>query len=318
MLKLVIFFVIAQTVAAEEILDFSKNPSYVQLTPAEMSARQLKYEKELTKTSCAREEAAAATAKKATDTAVAAMTIVKGSPEFVGERRRLSEPYSKARTVLRTCVNEARERNPFQAEADLFEEPARKGKKVGSLLFRLNSSPLDSYYIFRFLSLDGKSVDFKSDLFINFSSIEPSYHTVLARKGNWVKLPKGPFPSGVWVEFGKDSQFGEIKIKALKDQSPVIFATDSFSGPGKLTYADRDLVRGESIYVHEDCSEECSDTPASAKESGGSQAPPVENPRPSKRESFVPKSFSIPIKDLFDENGHIRANPVVYPECACC
>jgi hypothetical protein len=102
---------------------------------------------------------------------------------------------------------------PLVHAIPLRSGPVRSAPLIGSILvMALPGRGLRSFYLTR---SGGVGVPFSPDLYDSDWGYGPFFHaTFLERRGNWFRLPEGPFPSPAWVdvtEWSTDPEVREIR-----------------------------------------------------------------------------------------------------------
>jgi hypothetical protein len=153
----------------------------------------------------------------------------------------------------------------------LHAEPSKQSKTLGEI--RITGKVLGGFSM-EYVAPDRAAVPFEPDAYLDYSDSTVCNHTVLEEKAGWVLLPKRPFATEVWMEAGQEH--------AVADVGGGVY------GWGK-----------ESIVILE-----VTETGAVAR-----QEIPSDMPCGDEEEEQEPaqiKKFSIPWKELFDKNGHLR------------
>jgi hypothetical protein len=125
------------------------------------------------------------------------------------------------------------------------------------------------------------------------------YQTVLARQGDWVLLPKNPFPREVWMNLrGPNGEAKHPNLKSLKDLGDFrIKIGDQFETVKTISVSNgkANLIERLSACI---CPEE--------DDEGKTKPPPV------------PRKFEIPFKEMLDNDGHLRGYFNFERECSGC
>lgn len=179
------------------------------------------------------------------------------------------------------CLKKSFEEKQKRISLEVFSTPNRKSKSIGRLEFYLNGM---RFARANFIAATGERIPFEMD-YQDDDKQGSELHTVLATEGNWVLLPKGPFSEPVWVEFKGKPSFRPVS-------GLVSIETKTYSGK---VFVDR--IKDGFILGHvehpSDTDGWCED-PASGSER--KKWPPIQK-------------LKIPVRELFDDRGHIKAKP---------
>ncbi len=212
---------------------------------------------------------------------------------------------------LKNCLERAQKKDPFGLKLALYSEPNVKSQKLGYIVMGRAES-FFAYHSLSYVSTSGESITFTPDL--KSGDDTPSYHTALEIKEEWVKFPKSPFPTPVWADFGSSPDFGPVELKEITNSGIVRISTNVVADNVRIRKVENGTIEVET----EDVSCDCGHEPQTHDEDGEplpeSEIPPPEPPKP----RFVPQKYTIPFKELLDENGHFNGHRADVPDCACC
>ena len=220
-----------------------------------------------------------------------------------GEIVDLKKALNKTRMIYDSFINKINDCEfaflqtiKYEENIDIYSEPDKE-KKIGKLhfSFRLKAGPPVSYdprpivneFIVQFIDLKEEKTDFQYDFLHDVK--DPTYevyvaeHTILARKGNWFKLPQQPFPNPVWVYVENHKPQPLSKLNAIRVRTP------GYTGIVILNKVEKDhYVATEYDPVKYQCLDY--------------------KPKPG-------KTVTIPIKDLYDKNLHLKVEPLYLFDC---
>lgn len=95
----------------------------------------------------------------------------------------------------------------------VYAEATSKSSKIGEL--RMSIKPGKPFEYSFWSSLTEKSISFTPDMFDPDWGYGPTSHqTVIDRKGDWIKLPKNPFPKDVWIKL--DSKLVQKELRTIQ------------------------------------------------------------------------------------------------------
>jgi hypothetical protein len=301
--EILIFFFVAthgiSTFAADEITEY-KIPHWIILNPenfeesvdkANREARKicLAALKDETEVSSGQVEAAhsnytkplfewikahkASTSKDALRESSELRTLRKTYEELEAKRSKGKERFEDCR------INELGKMK-LEYTADLFTEPDEKSRKIGVLRVTQKREKL-----FEFVPIKGDPIPIQLDA--DFKGSLTDGHTVLASKGDWFKLPRGPFPQPVWVKFNAKT-WGKVSAIDMRDHYLSV-ATPKGNRAVFLKKMEGGFFYGR---LANDKDNPCSDL----------EKPPKEIP------------IKIPVDLLIDKDGHFRAE-WIDPSC---
>lgn len=190
-----------------------------------------------------------------------------------------TEKQNKLREPSEMCAEKEKEEAfaKIKDELPIFESPDPKAKKLGVIEFSVNPS-------------NGVKVDFRDpagkveEFPVDVDRAYDVYFTVLAQKGNWVKLPRNPFPTPGWVQLKSSAK--ATPIRAL--ESTLFVSTPSFQGEVVLEKIEGGNYIGRVANKN--------DSPCPLDEDG--------NMREEKEIKPIP--IKIPVKEFFDKDQHVK------------
>ena len=157
----------------------------------------------------------------------------------------------------------------------VFKAPSANSERMGYIL--LAPQPPKGLWAYFIPEATGIAMSFLPDLYDVDWGYGPWFHqTILEKSGNWIKLPKKPFPEPVWLDSSKLAQKPDVKevmlgeIYLLGDESILI-----------LDFDDTGIIVRPEQEADFCC---CTDPPAI--------------------QPFT--SRHIPYTDLFDKDGHLK------------
>lgn len=290
---LLIVFLFTVANADQNVVNLVGNPSWVPLLSDEMRTSISEAEKEKDNKECdtkAATEQEKVTLIKKEKFHSRSAELFKKNPQVKDQQVRIKmypelqillDDFRKESAKL-SVISEALHRcwdapspDAVEAEVDVFEAPDEKSKKIGKLKF----SYRDSLYV-SFVDTEEKYHPLSIDVHDTDSSV--AYHTVLEKKGDWLKLPRSPFPKDVWIRMPGAGQ----RVRAIDRFGVLEVNTPTYSGGVVL-----DKIEG-GFYV------------------GRREDDHFDNPCiPGNKKTKTPKmgTLRIPIQELFDQNQHIRA-----------
>ncbi|MFN0117352.1 MAG: hypothetical protein ACKVQC_03540 [Elusimicrobiota bacterium] len=171
-------------------------------------------------------------------------------------------------------------------QIDLYEKPEKQSRSIGKIFIRVDKEQGLSYLFAPSDNVPPQS--FALDDFDPDYGYGNLYHTALATKGDWVKLPKEPFVAPVWANIG-EAFSQELKFRSLLDAGIVQLTMADTSGTSVVfTKVEGDRLHARSETPRDmDCEDQYSET--QKKEMARSA-----------------KTFIFTLKELLDENGHLR------------
>lgn len=189
------------------------------------------------------------------------------------------EKQNKLREPSEMCSRKEKEEAfaKIRNQLPIFESPDPKAKKLGVIEFSVNPS-------------NGVKVDFRDptgkveEFPVDVDRAYDVYFTVLAQKGNWVKLPRNPFPTPGWVQLKSSAK--ATPIRAL--ESTLFVSTPSFQGEVVLEKIEGGNYIGRVANKN--------DSPCPLEEDG--------NMREEKEIKPIP--IKIPVKEFFDKDQHVK------------
>jgi hypothetical protein len=110
-------------------------------------------------------------------------------------------------------------------KSPLHEAPNRSSKKVGEILLKYDNETIEPEHFF--IPEGGSPVKFSTDPFEGYE--ERPYMTAIERRGNWIKLPKRPFPKEVWVEFTANGILGQLGPEGEKTEWGIVNLAKPFT-----------------------------------------------------------------------------------------
>lgn len=207
--------------------------------------------------------------------------LLKTYPELAASLEAIRVEQTKSEAIKDPsgkCNREAKDAElaKIHAELSIFEEPSLNAKKIGTLQFSA-SRPNRVEVAFRDLS--GKSENLPIDVDRDFGA----YYTALAQKGDWIKIPRKPFPKPVWVQLNN----GE-KARPIKDiDFSLIIETPTFEGQVILEKIENGFYLGRVANDGDDpCQSESEDF--------------IDLPE------FQKIPLKIPVKEFFDKDQHVN------------
>jgi hypothetical protein len=144
-------------------------------------------------------------------------------------------------------------------EAALPVLPLRAGPdegaaKVGEIQIYSGGGPLR----YRYVNQSGVAVPFQPDSYDGDWGYSSIYHTALRRSGDWVQLPRRPFPEPVWVDLR--ALGAPAEVKPIQSFHVIDLRTVPFTGSARIVGIDGSQVRiREEIPSDMPCSEEFSE-----------------------------------------------------------
>lgn len=166
----------------------------------------------------------------------------------------------------------------------IFAEPSEKSKKVGEIEVSLELK--DVHYArlsFFFLPARGPKRKFTPDMAAS-CEYDGLYHTVLARKGDWLEFPEKPFRKSVWVKF--DGDWGPVETVKMKDLEIISLTVDGKKG----SYVFKSLRVDKAVFKP--------------------YAPEDEEHQDADREDV-----EIPLKNLYDAHHHLLPQKIFVDGC---
>ncbi len=156
-------------------------------------------------------------------------------------------------------------------------------------------------FVFSYVNSKGQAQGFKPDLYESDWGYGPFAHqSVRGRQGDWLKLPRRPFPQDVWINIRRDWQEKPDLIEALSrggvwtadlggtpHEIVLIEVAGLFANTATLRYRDpdpRDMPCGEE-----------------------------DDPDFPKPDAPYPKPRTLPLRDFLDRDGHWKLR-VTYPK----
>ena len=188
---------------------------------------------------------------------------------------------------------------------DVFAEPNEKSEKLGKiyirymteLVYRDGDSTAPEKMWIRYIDTKERDTDFKPDLVTkevdHTDAVERYFHTVLARQGVWLKLPKNPFPKPAWIKAKEPNNM----IKEIRKNQ--LLGLDTKTYKGNLVFQQ---VKDGLLIGHTDTSPTLNPDATSEDDAC----------TPSK---IPPKPIKIPVQELFDSEQHLHLEFV--PDAPC-
>ena len=216
--------------------------------------------------------------------------IIEGHKKY----RSASEAFEKLNKKIALCHNEYWSDIKIEEEWAVYSAPSDKSERLGALRFLFkprvwngNANTLDwelfsSAFEISYVNRVGERKEFHLDFDFFENDNFTGFHTVLAQKGSWFKLPKEPFPHPVWVKIP------DRKAKNLHSSTPFNLKTKSFTGDVWLGIVENGMYLGRK-YEYGD---ECKDLP----------------------ENKIVR-VKIPIGELYDKNQHLVGTPLGNVDC---
>ena len=231
------------------------------------------------------------------------------SAEYDEQRRRVEEAHQRYRLAdLTRTVSEAeaakadldRAREVSMALGRAHEECVTKGLEAALPVLPLRADP-DERAVkvgeiqmdlggggglrYRYVNRSGVAVPFQPDSYDGDWGYSSIYHTALRRSGDWVQLPRRPFPEPVWIhlrDLGAPAEV--IPIQSLH---VIDLRTVPFTGSALIVGIDASEVRiREEIPSDMPCSEEFSEGQIREAEQKA-------------------RSLTMPLRELFDSDRHL-------------
>jgi hypothetical protein len=311
-LLLVIGPFIGVPLAFAEMRNFSKHPTLVQITPSNSFEKWTKHNQLHIESKCKEEMEVAKKWRVEVNPFYDDEELQTKNPQRFSALKKKSAEASEKET---RCLSDAEKKNPLDLVLDLYSSADLNSKRIGRLILRVRSSWFPEG--FKFVQEGGSTFEFTPAIDESRYWGGQRYQTALAANGNWVKLPKNPFPTPVWARFGKDSDFGEAKLVEIQKLAPVNLRTEAFTGPAKIESIKNGMALVTTVDPKPPC--ECGSGANDDSDDSDSEPPKVPEPEglhPDHKE-FVQKKISIPISELFDANGAIRASTAQIEECDC-
>lgn len=159
----------------------------------------------------------------------------------------------------------------------LREKPEAGSRKLGEIRMSLGDAGLQ----YRFVDGSGKEIPFEPDSYDGDWSYDSIYHTALRRSGDWVQLPRRPFPAPVWIDLRELG--APARVVLIQNLHVVELRSPGFTGAARILGIDKTGVRVRA--------ETAGDMPCGDEPAG----PPT-----------TKKTFTLPLKDLSDADGHLR------------
>lgn len=146
--------------------------------------------------------------------------------------------------------------------------------------------------VFSYLNTKGQSLGFKPDLFDADWSYGPYGHqSVRGRDGDWIKLPRRPFPQDVWVNIQRDWQERPELIEALSRGG--VWTADLGGTPHEFVLLEIAGLDAKTAMLR-------SRDPDPRDLPCGEEEDP-DFPRP---DAPYPASRTLPLRDFIDRDGH--------------
>jgi hypothetical protein len=231
------------------------------------------------------------------------------SPEWDEERRRVEEARQRYRLAdLTRTVSEAeaakadldRASEASMAMGRAHDECVTKGIEATLPVLPLRAYPdegaaklgeIQMYLLaggplrYRYVNRSGVAVPFDPDSYDGDWGYSSIYHTALRRSGDWVQLPRRPFPEPVWIDLRDLGALAEVK--PIQSFHVIDLRTVPFTGSALIVGIDASQVRiREEIPSDMPCGEEFSE----------------EQIREAEQKA---RSVTMPLRELFDSDGHL-------------
>ena len=213
------------------------------------------------------------------------------TPEIIALEKQFERAHDadfEIKKQVRQCESDYVRMIKVEEDIEVFREPDGKSEKLGKI--RMLYAPtgwigwdaeIPAIFKADFINTKGEKKDFPLDFrFIEFEFLW-IFHTTLAQKGSWFKLPKEPFPHPVWVNLP------DRKAKNLYSSNPFNLKTKSFTGDVLLEKIENGMYLGRKYEEGDQCK--------------GSEKKIVR--------------VKIPITELYDQNQHLVGTPLGNFDC---